>query len=336
MLQQLSKDLSKTNLKWTGNIEKYGENIIKFIVNVCVHMCAETWAVLSVESLCASLALQRTGCYSLMEYVSLCVMCVRLLCVSVVQSVCVIRDHPSWDTAQYGLQALSVWSANQLIPGSPEGPRQPRWLNWPLIWCLLFGGVNNPDTVIGLSSVSQDATMRRWPSPSEAEHEPLLISWLNARKEVNKQWALTITSQLLWSTSWRRSTVRGPWSSTTLWQEAFYTAGWFVQAQVWTLTEHKPQPLTLTSNNKVVMFCGFNFSFLSKSHKTLKPTLNRVTSTYVCCTDTCLLLLMSWHLCTDEYKPFDLNLAVTLMSAWPFLKHFLLSWRDWEPLGTFM
>lgn len=70
-----------------------------------------------------------------MEYMNLIVMCVCLLCVSVVQSVCVIRDHSSRDAAQYRLQALSVWSANQLIPGSPESPRQPRWLNWLLILC---------------------------------------------------------------------------------------------------------------------------------------------------------------------------------------------------------
>lgn len=78
---------------------------------------------------------QVNQCASVFDSIWISVCCMFVYCVSAVQSVCVIRDHSSRDAAQYGLQALSVWSANQLVPGSPEGPRQPRWLYWPHILC---------------------------------------------------------------------------------------------------------------------------------------------------------------------------------------------------------
>lgn len=85
---------------------------------LCLYVCALVWCV-GIDVMC--------DCFA-----------------SVVQSVRAVWDDPSWDAAQHRLQALSVRSANQLVPGAPEGPRQPRWVTCSLlllspdVWAHLF------------------------------------------------------------------------------------------------------------------------------------------------------------------------------------------------------
>lgn len=50
-----------------------------------------------------------------------------LLLISALPSICAVWDHPPWSPAQHRLQTLPVWPADILLPGTTEGPCQPRY-----------------------------------------------------------------------------------------------------------------------------------------------------------------------------------------------------------------